>query len=94
MPNILHHRQQQSPMQSYMPLRNIQLKRDHEKIQQNIQSTIQNANTRVSTSEQIKNFGILEDSFSIDNDEITLTGKLKRNVVIDHYKKTLEMMYN
>lgn len=58
-----------------------------------IQSTIEKANARVSSSEQIKKFLILERDFSLEADEITPTLKLKRNVVAENYRELIETMY-
>jgi long-chain acyl-CoA synthetase len=51
------------------------------------------ANSRVSSSEQIKKFAILERDFSQYEDEVTPTAKLKRSVVAGHFKDTLEKLY-
>ena len=49
--------------------------------------------TRVSSSEQIKQFVILDSDFSAERDEITPTMKLKRNVIAANHKDLLEKMY-
>jgi long-chain acyl-CoA synthetase len=43
--------------------------------------------------EQVKYFTLLEQPFSPDNDELTLTLKLKRKVINAHYAKEIELMY-
>jgi len=65
----------------------------NERIFQSVKDTIEQANRRVSSSEQIKRFIILEKDFSADSDEITPTLKLKRNVVTEHFSDVLEKLY-
>lgn len=43
--------------------------------------------------EQIKKFTLLSNSFSIDNDELTPTLKLKRKNIYKNYRKEIEAMY-
>lgn len=54
---------------------------------------VEKANSRVSSSEQIKKFAILERDFLQEEDEVTPTAKLKRSVVARHFKDTLEKLY-
>ena len=54
---------------------------------------VKKANARVSSSEQIKKFVVLEGDFSTERDEITPTMKLKRNVVAQNHKAILENLY-
>jgi long-chain acyl-CoA synthetase len=58
-----------------------------------VRSLVEKANSRVSSSEQIKKFAILERDFSQEEDEVTPTAKLKRRVVAGHFKATLEKLY-
>jgi len=58
-----------------------------------ISATVDKSNARLSSSEQIKKFVILERDFSADEDEITPTLKLKRNVVSERFKKIIEKLY-
>ena len=58
-----------------------------------MKSIVDKANSRLSSSEQIKKFAILERDFSQKEDEVTPTAKLKRNVVAVHFKDTLEKLY-
>jgi long-chain acyl-CoA synthetase len=64
-----------------------------EEIHSIVKSIVDKANSRVSSSEQIKKFAILERDFSQEEDEMTPTAKLKRNVVAVHFKDTLEKLY-
>jgi long-chain acyl-CoA synthetase len=58
-----------------------------------IQSIIDNVNRRVSSTESIKRFAILERDFEIARDEITPTGKLKRDVMTDRFREEIEELY-
>ena len=58
-----------------------------------IKMSVKKANSRVSSSEQIKRFTILERDFSAESEEITPTMKLKRNVVAEKFKDVLDKLY-
>lgn len=58
-----------------------------------VEQSVERANSRVSRSEQIKRFEILEGDFSPDRDEVTPTLKLKRPVIAQNYKDILEKLY-
>jgi long-chain acyl-CoA synthetase len=47
----------------------------------------------VSTTESIKKFALLEHDFEIEKDEVTPTGKLKREVVSEHHRDLIESLY-
>ncbi len=59
-----------------------------------VDDIVDKANSRVSSSEQIKRFVILDRDFSASADEVTPTMKLKRNVVAKNYKDILENLYD
>jgi long-chain acyl-CoA synthetase len=54
---------------------------------------IERSNTRVSSSEQIKSFAILNRDFSAEFDEVTPTMKLKRDVVAKNFADTIRNLY-
>lgn len=58
-----------------------------------VKESIDKANSRLSTSEQIKKFVILERDFSLELDEITPTLKVKRNVVAINFANEIENLY-
>jgi len=58
-----------------------------------IQSIIDHVNRRVSSTESIKRFAILDRDFEIARDEITPTGKLKRDVITDRFREQIEELY-
>jgi long-chain acyl-CoA synthetase len=64
-----------------------------EEIHSIVKAVVDKANSRVSSSEQIKKFAILERDFLLEEDEVTPTAKLKRNMVALRFKDTLEKLY-
>jgi long-chain acyl-CoA synthetase len=60
---------------------------------QAIEKIIAKSNARVSSSEQIKRFAILDRDFSAEFDEVTPTMKLKRDVVAKNFAETIQILY-
>lgn len=58
-----------------------------------ITETVERANAKLSSPEQIKRFVILERDFSPEMDEVTPTMKLKRNVISERFQKEIENLY-
>ncbi|HKP87809.1 MAG TPA: long-chain fatty acid--CoA ligase [Blastocatellia bacterium] len=58
-----------------------------------VESIVERANSRVSSTEAIRKFVILDRDLSIERDEITPTMKIKRNVVTGRYAELLERLY-
>ena len=58
-----------------------------------VQEIIDKVNRRVSSTESIKRFAILDRDFEIARDEITPTGKLKRDVITEHFRDVIEKLY-
>lgn len=58
-----------------------------------VQSIVDDVNRRVSSTESIKRFAILDRDFEIERDEITPTGKLKRDVITERFRKVIEGLY-
>lgn len=58
-----------------------------------VQSIVDGVNRRVSSTESIKRFAILDRDFEIGLDEITPTGKLKRDVITSRYRNEIERLY-
>lgn len=54
---------------------------------------VDKVNARVSSTESIKKFVVLERDFEIEKDEITPTGKIKRDVVTERYGEMIESLY-
>ena len=58
-----------------------------------IQSIVDGVNRRVSSTESIKRFTILDRDFEIERDEITPTGKLKRDVITNRFREVIDELY-
>jgi long-chain acyl-CoA synthetase len=58
-----------------------------------VSEMVDEVNARVSTTESIKKFALLEHDFEIEKDEVTPTGKLKREVVTEHYSDLIARLY-
>lgn len=54
---------------------------------------IQQAQKELAAYEQVKKFTLLAQPFTPDNGELTLTLKLKRKVIYQHYEQIIENMY-
>ncbi|HKG97325.1 MAG TPA: hypothetical protein VKA97_05915, partial [Pyrinomonadaceae bacterium] len=61
---------------------------------ESIQSIVDGVNRRVSSTESIKRFAILDRDFEIARDEITPTGKLKRDVITDRFRDVIDALYS
>lgn len=59
-----------------------------------VQQAVDAVNARLSSTEAIKKFVILEHDLSVEADEVTPTLKVKRNVVAKKYGHLLEALYN
>ena len=58
-----------------------------------MQGIVDDVNADRSRYEQIKRFAILPRDFTMDDDELTPTLKLKRRVVSQHFASELEDLY-
>jgi long-chain acyl-CoA synthetase len=61
--------------------------------QEMVQSIIDGVNRRVSSTESIKRFAILDRDLEIERDEITPTGKLKRDVITNRFREVIDELY-
>jgi long-chain acyl-CoA synthetase len=64
-----------------------------DEVRELIQGVVDGANAERSRYEQIKRFTILPRDFTMDDDELTPTLKLKRRVVADHFAAQLDELY-
>jgi long-chain acyl-CoA synthetase len=58
-----------------------------------VQGIVERVNARVSSSEAIKKFVLLDHELQIETDEVTPTMKVKRNVVTERYGELLQGLY-
>ena len=54
---------------------------------------VKRVNERLSVIEKIRRFAVADESFSIDNEQMTPTMKIRRHVISNHYRDRLEGMY-
>ncbi|HEU4770251.1 MAG TPA: AMP-dependent synthetase/ligase, partial [Pyrinomonadaceae bacterium] len=59
-----------------------------------IQEIVDGVNRRVSSTESIKRFAILNRDFEIERDEITPTGKMKRDVIANRFREVIDELYS
>ena len=62
-------------------------------MQQLIQKEVRERLTDFADFEQVRRFALLEREFSQEEDEMTPTLKLKRNVIIEKFSDEIEGMY-
>jgi len=65
----------------------------HEAIRKLTETIVAKVNAKVSSTEAVKRFAVLDHDFSIEADEITPTQKIKRAVVTQRYAEILEKLY-
>ena len=58
-----------------------------------IQAEVDKANKKFARVETIKKFRLIDIQLTTDDDEITPTGKLKRNFVSEKFKEEIDSMY-
>jgi len=58
-----------------------------------LQRRIDDDLSQVANWERVKKFVVLAQPFSVANDELTVSLKLRRNVVLDHHAAELEALY-
>jgi long-chain acyl-CoA synthetase len=66
----------------------------NEKVQRHMQSVIGELNTHFNNYEQIKKFELLETEWSVDGGELTPKLSLRRKVIAEKYKYSIEKIYN
>jgi long-chain acyl-CoA synthetase len=63
------------------------------RVRELIQAVVDEANAERSRFEQVKRFAILPRDFTMDDDELTPTLKLKRRVVLQHFADEIDALY-
>ena len=67
--------------------------RDHERVRQEVQQAVDDANAGVSQAESIRDFVILDREFAQDRGELTPTMKPRRHDIADHFAGEIERLY-
>jgi long-chain acyl-CoA synthetase len=65
-----------------------------DEIRDAVQAAVDAVNAERSRYEQIKRFTILPREFSLEEDEVTPTLKLRRKVILDHFSRELQSLYD
>lgn len=65
----------------------------HPLVIEEIARLVNHKNQRLASFEQIKKFQVLERDFSVENNELTPTMKVKRKVITERYKSLLDSLY-
>lgn len=65
----------------------------HPDIHAGIKSAVKQVNDQLSSLERVRNFIIAEEAFTPDNKMMTVTLKLRRHVISEHYGTQLDHMY-
>jgi long-chain acyl-CoA synthetase len=68
--------------------------RDEPAVQAEVQRAIDHANAAVSKAESIRKFTILERDFTLEDDELTPSLKVRRKNVADHFAGDIEGLYS
>ena len=63
-------------------------------IQQLVQGIVESVNARVSSSEAVRKFLVLDHDFQVERDEVTPTMKLKRAIVTERYQDLIQSLYS
>jgi long-chain acyl-CoA synthetase len=66
---------------------------DRDALRAEVGLAIEEANSRVSRAESIREFRILSTDFTIETGELTPTLKLKRGVVMERYRSVVDEIY-
>jgi long-chain acyl-CoA synthetase len=66
----------------------------HPLIQQLVRQIVKGANARVSSTEAVKKFTVLDHDFQVEQDEVTPTLKLRRAIVTERYQDVLRTLYS
>ena len=63
-------------------------------VAERVSKTIDDKNLLLASFERIKKFSILPEDFSIENNELTPTLKIKRKMIVEKYKAVLDSFYS
>jgi len=66
----------------------------HPQVRHEVEQSVTRINERLASFEQIKKFVILEQDFSIENNELTPTLKMRRKIIIEKHKHLLDGLYD
>jgi long-chain acyl-CoA synthetase len=73
--------------------RNLHELQDDDDLRKAITEAVTRVNGRLSNTEKIRRIAIAKEAFSVENEQMTPTMKVRRHVVNETYRDTLEGMY-
>jgi long-chain acyl-CoA synthetase len=65
----------------------------HPEIMKRFRKEVQEANKKLGSFEQVRNFGIMESEWSIQSGELTANLKLRRNFICNKYRETIDKLF-
>jgi long-chain acyl-CoA synthetase len=63
-------------------------------VRQEVDDAVRRINERLASFEQIKKYIVLDEDFSIENNELTPTMKMRRKIITEKYKSLLDSLYD
>ncbi len=66
---------------------------EHPLVRQEIERTVNQKNEGLANFERIKRFALLDRDFTIEDNELTPTFKVKRKLVTEKYRQVLDALY-
>ncbi|GAB3173837.1 AMP-binding protein [Telluribacter humicola] len=69
-------------------------KADRLLVGQSLEQTVQSVNTQLYSYEHIRKVVVVKDPWSVENNQLTPTMKIKRNVIENHYKPYMERWFD
>ena len=76
-----------------LPVDDLDSLTQHPKVRDEVEAVVKRKNEPLANFERIKKFVILEHDFTVENDELTPTFKVKRKVITEKYKALLDSCY-
>jgi long-chain acyl-CoA synthetase len=76
-----------------LPVDDLEALTQHPKVREEVEAVVKRKNEPLANFERIKKFIILEHDFTVENDELTPTFKVKRKVITEKYKALLDSCY-
>ena len=69
------------------------LRNNHNFLNENLQTILNNVNKNLSQTKKIRKFISSNEVFSTDNGQLTPTLKIRRHIIENHYKKEISNLY-
>jgi long-chain acyl-CoA synthetase len=66
----------------------------HPSVREEVEASVKRVNERLASFEQIKKYVVLDEDFTIENNELTPTMKMRRKIITEKYKHILDGLYD